>query len=721
MPLESITEFFSNVGNILMVVVGFGLIIFVHELGHFIFAKKVGAKVEKFSLGFGPRLFGFTLGETEYRVSLIPLGGYVKIKGLGASEEEDESPDDFEKKPIGQRCQVLVAGVLMNFLLAFPLCIAVFLLGRSVPDNTITGVAAGSPAFEAGLKPGDIVQSVIEGPQTSAEEITEEQWAAGKATSWERVNRILLLSDKKNSIFFKVDRNGQELKLRIPPLNGITDMMEHASAIGLRGGELKVKVADVPEKSVNQGILRPGDTIKSVDGVPIRNPIILHAMVLRACERPSGVLLPLWSSDPSAPPQGSQVQAIIERNGESVKTSCLTRVGRYSDPGIELYLKPVIGTVRAYSAAAEAGLRKGDRIVSVKFGTGMVGLGEEPREVHQVERWQDIENALGSYIVHHSRSPNGHGPSKILVTVSRGEDETVNINITPEHASEFLQTLAGKGVNEAVSFAAAILGIAPKPGLYVWDISRDSPLIRELGQTMHPGGLIARDDRVTAIDQIDLSSDRAVMTPWQVRMLLSSYYWIADDAGDADLSRHMVIVYGKGDRRDKNYKEYQVGISTPLVRYRSRMEFLPVTVLDKSNFRFEQEGLGGAVVQGLQKPFDFLALTYTSVALLISGGAKSDQLMGPVGILQISYESAESGLSEFLFLLALISINLAVLNILPIPVLDGGHLAFLAAEKIRGKPVSEKMRTRFEIAGLIIIAGLVIFATRNDIVRLLGL
>jgi regulator of sigma E protease len=185
MPLDNITELFSSIGNILMVAVGFGLVIFVHELGHFLLAKKIGAKVEKFSLGFGPRLFGFTIGETEYRVSVIPLGGYVKIKGMGEviepgekAEDKTESPDDFNNKSVGQRFQVIVAGVLMNLLFTFPLCVVVYLVGRTVPDNTVTAVSVGSPAFEAGLKPGDVVESVMGRGQSGQLEAHAPDYAA---------------------------------------------------------------------------------------------------------------------------------------------------------------------------------------------------------------------------------------------------------------------------------------------------------------------------------------------------------------------------------------------------------------------------------------------------------------------------------------------------------------------------------------------------------------
>jgi len=122
--------------DIISVIILLGVLIFVHELGHFLAAKMNGVGVLKFSLGFGPRLVGRQIGETEYRVSAIPLGGYVRL--FGESGEEEISPEDekrsFQKQPVSRRIAIVAAGPLFNFLFAILVLTVIFMAG--VPEIT---------------------------------------------------------------------------------------------------------------------------------------------------------------------------------------------------------------------------------------------------------------------------------------------------------------------------------------------------------------------------------------------------------------------------------------------------------------------------------------------------------------------------------------------------------------------------------------------------------
>lgn len=162
-----------------------GVIVFVHELGHFTTAKLFGVKVEEFGLGFPPRIMGRRKGETEYTLNWIPLGGFVKIAGEDGENRED--PRSFGAKPVWQRAIILSAGVLMNFLLAAVLFSVVFMSGvptdvTGVPESDIpsgsevyveiTQVMAGSPAEQAGLMAGD---RIVKAGDAAVEEVEDLQ------------------------------------------------------------------------------------------------------------------------------------------------------------------------------------------------------------------------------------------------------------------------------------------------------------------------------------------------------------------------------------------------------------------------------------------------------------------------------------------------------------------------------------------------------------------
>ncbi|MBI4363717.1 MAG: site-2 protease family protein, partial [Candidatus Doudnabacteria bacterium] len=171
--------------TIIIFVAILGLLVFVHELGHFVMAKKAGMKVEEFGFGFPPRMFGFKRGETIYSINWIPLGGFVKILGEDGGEVSD--PRSFANKSAGNRFVVLAAGVTMNFVLAAVLMAigagiglpTVVSEGKSLPKNAairdvsvaIVNVAEGSPAMNAGIKAGDRVLKINNEPVESVEEM----------------------------------------------------------------------------------------------------------------------------------------------------------------------------------------------------------------------------------------------------------------------------------------------------------------------------------------------------------------------------------------------------------------------------------------------------------------------------------------------------------------------------------------------------------------------
>jgi len=179
----------------------FGLVIFVHELGHFLAAKRVGVRVEKFSLGFGPRIIGFKKGDTEYLLSAIPLGGYLKMAGEEAGEDSKGKEGEFLSKSIGQRAFIAVSGVTMHYFFGFLMLSLVFLLGNPTSTSRVGGVIKDMPAAKAGLKPGDKIIA-IEGKNISL---------------WKEMAGIIRKSYGKK-LHFRIDRKGKDFELTIVPV-----------------------------------------------------------------------------------------------------------------------------------------------------------------------------------------------------------------------------------------------------------------------------------------------------------------------------------------------------------------------------------------------------------------------------------------------------------------------------------------------------------------------
>lgn len=188
--------------SVLSAVVVLGILIFVHELGHFLFAKLFGVGVEKFSLGFGPRIIGKQIGETEYRVSAFPLGGYVKMVGEGTDEELPEADQErsFAAKPPLKRMIIVAAGPIFNLVFAYLVFIVVCMIGIPSPTSMIGEVLKDKPAARAGLKAGDRI-TAIDGKSV---------------TRWSDMANLIADSGGK-PLVLTIQRNGGTFTVKVTP------------------------------------------------------------------------------------------------------------------------------------------------------------------------------------------------------------------------------------------------------------------------------------------------------------------------------------------------------------------------------------------------------------------------------------------------------------------------------------------------------------------------
>jgi len=189
--------------NIFAFVIVLGVLIFFHELGHFLMARLFGVGVEKFSLGFGPRLFGKKVGLTDYRISAVPLGGYVKM--VGEEPDAEISPADiplsFTHKSVYKRIMIVAAGPLFNLLLSVIIFYVIFQIsGLYILKPAVGQVQAESPALEAGLKKGDMIVAIDNRP----------------VQSWDDMSTIIKESGGK-TLSLTVRRGGSEFVTRVTP------------------------------------------------------------------------------------------------------------------------------------------------------------------------------------------------------------------------------------------------------------------------------------------------------------------------------------------------------------------------------------------------------------------------------------------------------------------------------------------------------------------------
>ena len=219
--------------NIILIILSFQFLIFIHELGHFLAAKRCGVAVEEFSLGIPPRIISKKIKDTLYSLSLFPIGGYIKMRGFAENENTSEK-NNYAAKTIWQRFTIIFAGPFFNLVLCFILLWIVFFVGIKRPliisiAPTIGKLSTESIAFQKGIRKGDTIVEVN-----------------NKAVkNWSEVNQILGIVSDKQPAFFTLERGGSYLdfqfktqtNLGLTPFLGAVQKNSPASIAGLKSGD----------------------------------------------------------------------------------------------------------------------------------------------------------------------------------------------------------------------------------------------------------------------------------------------------------------------------------------------------------------------------------------------------------------------------------------------------------------------------------------------------
>jgi regulator of sigma E protease len=235
-----------------------GVLVFIHELGHFLLARWHGVRVITFSLGFGPKILKVQRGATEYCISIIPLGGYVKMAGENPDDPHTGSDDEFLAKSKWQRFQILLAGPVMNLILAVVLLAVVLMQGATVPaylerPASVGAVQPGSPAERAGIRPGDVILKL----------------GTADIKTWEQLE-MAVMARPEREVEMVVRRDGRDERLRVrPDLTELRTRNNTRFEIGTIGvlPDVYPNVASViADKPAEKAGLKAGDQILAIDG-----------------------------------------------------------------------------------------------------------------------------------------------------------------------------------------------------------------------------------------------------------------------------------------------------------------------------------------------------------------------------------------------------------------------------------------------------------------------
>ncbi len=547
-----------------------GVLVFVHELGHFLAAKACGIYVDRFSLGMPPRLFGKRIGETDYCIGLLPIGGYVKMAGQEdspMSEEERENdygnvPPErwFNKKPVWQRFIVIAAGPIMNLVLGIFLYGLVAAFGGNVPETKVEArvgfVLPDSPASQAPM----YEMASAEGEM----DFTRDPDAKG----WQTGDHIVTIDGS---------------------------VMDNISTVAVAAALGKGKVLDVRIER------------------PTRDGGIAH--------------------------YASQIEPELIEDGD------------HSQFGIAPFATAIVGRVLEGQPAAEQGFEPDDIIVRAN--------GELIDQLTFVKMVSEMTEG-----------------ETLTMEVARGE-ETLEIALAPATIGRF----------EGLGFDPPLYGAEGEHDEDVPTISYASPEVSEASG-------IKRQDVIEEING----------EPATVALLRKVQRESAGKTVEFTIKRPPLL-FGL------------VQSESTVTASLSPTAVGSIGVVFGDRQVFHRVPPGQVIPEAFRRGFGALSMTIDTLKSLVSGVLKPKDVGGPLLIAQMASSAARAGLRWLVEMTAFISVNLCVVNLLPLPVLDGGLLVLLLGEGIRRKPLGAKSEERLQKVGLVLILSLLLFVTFNDIMR----
>jgi len=702
---------FTKFLNVLSVALGLGLVIFFHELGHFAVAKWCNVHVERFSIGIGPILWSRQKGETEYALSALPFGGYVKMLGQDdmdpnqmTSSEIAENPRSYSAKSVPQRMAIISAGVIMNIITGFLFFTICYWYGVNEASPVVGNVVPGFPAWIAGMKDGDRIESI------NGEEIR----------SFGDVFQSVVLSTgdvrlqgkhQDGSAFdltLTPDRgaSGRSVGLQSAPTNTLSPDLINADDIAMAGfpamraklvsGGADEPVPETPaaqngavkaEKSENPAVpatpFRPGDRLIALQGKPVETFVDRDRLTAQfASEDLIHTFERTTKSDDASVPEITTVVKI------TVPPDNVRSIGLWMAMG-------PVRAIRSGSIAEKAGLKVGDIILSVDD----MAMGTEYDPVRLPTYFSD------------------HADKVVRVKVSRqaaAAPEQHELEMIPTDEAGWIETPHFQTSPLSIPAIGAAYQIFP-------NIAKVVP-----GSEAEKIGLFAKGQKITRIELVEAETSTDVTTTSSKKktspqLMLNelnekqpgtkediNWAW-AFNALQYSPDSQIRIYFDDGKSEKAELLKSIEKVPDWFTWTRGIAGWAPAVELQKG------ESFGEATSLGLRKTRQTGISIYMTLRSLFRGDLPADSFSGPVGILSIGYRVASQGMTDLLLFLGFLSINLAILNFLPIPVLDGGHMVFLIWEGITRRKPSPRIIGYAHAAGLLFIISLFMFVMYIDL------
>ncbi len=592
---------------LLATLLGIGLVLFVHELGHFLAARRAGVTVEVFSLGFGPRIAGFKRGDTDYRLSLLPLGGYVLVAG----ENLEGAPRRGELMAASKSGRLLffAGGILMNFFFALVLLPLLFGIGVPFEAPVIGSVEPGGAAWLADLRAEDRI-SELDGRSVHG---------------FRHIATATALSARDEEIWVRGERAGKPFAIQVLPQRNV------AMGMPTLGVGPAYEVALIPGgTAIGAGVLDT-DRILRINGIPVSDTRAAQA----ALEDVALSDAPLTLS--------------IERDGSLQDLQIPAAAAEVGGPA-QLGVSERQDTVLAVRGALATHLHPGDRLLRA----GVV----------PVQRLSDLLRA--AWLAGNLPELTLERDGAILVLPAR-------MDLAPVDLASYLQLGAGPTMRLAVRHGSP----AYLAGL------RDGDSVLHVDQVaIHNFG----DLRTAIAERVALAGADAPPPELVLRVLRED----ANEPVEIRVTPAPIALYGHG-----------LGLRARSEIVRSTNPLLALRI-------------------GLREAWQTAAEVTLTLRRMIAGDIAVTNLGGIISIGQVTHSFASQGLAPLLLFLCVISINLAILNLLPLPGLDGGHMLLLFIETLRRKPVSVRARNAFNLFGFVLVISLLLFVTTLDLRRLFG-